>query len=111
MFYVREMRLIWTALLSAALCSPAVAQDCKFVNLSSQTIDYRPDAGRLTFDPAFADAVECAVLGPTEGNGYSLVCEDGPRTLVMGMSEPDKPFVDILVMDNVFYWLKCEETT
>lgn len=105
------MRLIWTALSLAALSSPAIAQDCKFFNFNGQSVDYRPEEKRLTFDPTFSDKVECGILGPTQGNGFALACEDGPRSLVVGMSEVDKPFVDILVFDQVFYWLKCKETT
>lgn len=105
------MRLILTALTVAALSGPAAAQDCKFFNMNDQSLDYRPDEGRLTFDPTFADKVECAILGPAQGNGFALACDDGPRSLVWGKSEIDKNFIDILVFDSVFYWLKCEETT
>lgn len=109
--YVREMRLIWTAASLAALCSPVAAQDCRFFNQSGQNIDYRPLEGEVILDPLYDDKVACAFIGkPTKGNGYDLACADGPRTLVIGMSQPDKTFVDILVLDNVFYWLKCEET-
>lgn len=95
----------------AALSTPATAQDCKFFNFNGQSVDYRPAEGRLTFDPTFADKVECGIVGPTQGNGFALACEDGPRSLVVGMSELGKPFVDIIVFDEVFYWLKCKETT
>lgn len=105
------MRSLMTALLLAALCSPALGQDCRFYNQNGQNIDYRPLDGEVVLDPLYDDPVRCAFLGKPQGNGYELACDDGPRTLVIGMSEPDKPFVDILVMDNVFYWLKCEETT
>lgn len=105
------MRLIATALSLAALCSPAIGQDCRFFNFNGQSVDYRPNEGRLTFDPTFSDKVECAIVGPTKGNGFALACEDGPRSLVIGMSELGKPFVDIIVFDDVFYWLKCEGTT
>lgn len=105
------MRLFVTALSLVALCSPAIGQDCRFFNFNGQSVDYRPQEGRLIFDPTFADKVECGIVGPTQGNGYALACEDGPRSLVLGMSEPKKPFVDIIVFDDVFYWLKCKETT
>lgn len=106
------MRSVMTALLLAAFCSPAIGQDCRFFNQNGQNIDYRPLDGEVVLDPLYDDKVMCAFIGePVKGNGYELACDDGPRTLVIGMSEPDKPFVDILVMDNVFYWLRCEETT
>lgn len=105
------MRLIWTGLALAALSSPAIGQDCRFFNFNGQSVDYRPEEKRLTFDPTFSDKVECAVVGPTQGNGFALACDDGPRSLVVGMSELGKPFVDIIVFDEVFYWLKCKETT
>jgi hypothetical protein len=104
--------MIWTGLALVALCSPVAAQDCRFYNHAGQNLDYRPLDGEVVFDPLYTDKVMCAFIGqPTKGNGYELACDDGPSTLVIGMSEPDKPFVDILVFDNVFYWLKCEETT
>jgi hypothetical protein len=106
------MRFLATALSLAALCSPAVAQDCRFFNANGQSLEYRPLDGEVVFDPLYADKVMCAFIGqPVKGNGYELACDDGPSALVIGMSEPDKPFVDILVFDSVFFWLKCEETT
>lgn len=100
-----------TALVTAALCLPAVGQDCRFFNQSGQNLDYRPEQGELIIDPLYRDAVRCGFIGEGDGNSYPLACEDGPHELVIGMSAPDKPFVDILVLDKVFYWLKCEETT
>lgn len=106
------MRSIVTALLFAALCSPAAAQDCRFFNATGQSIDFRPDESAMTFFPAYDDSrYECRILGEQTGNAYGVACDDGPGRLVIGLSQPDKPFVDILVFDDVFFWLKCEETT
>jgi hypothetical protein len=106
------MRLIATAVSLAALCAPAFGQDCRFYNQTGQSVDYRPADGELTFFPAYDDSkVECGIVGKTSGNQWSMACEDGPGTFIPGMSEPDKPFVDILVVNNIFFWLKCKETT
>lgn len=106
------MRSVTTAIALAALCSPALAQDCRFYNHAGQNLDYRPLDGEVIVDPVYDAPFNCAFIGnPMKGNGYEVACEDGPHKLVIGMSEPDKPFVDILVFDDVFYWLKCEETT
>lgn len=105
------MRLFVTAVSLAALCGPAIGQDCRFYNFNGQSVDYRPEEKRLTFDPLYTDKVECGIVGPTQGNGFALACDDGPGSLVLGMSEPGKPFMDIIVFDDIFFWLKCKETT
>ena len=106
------MRSVMTALLLAAMCSPAAAQKCYFFNQTGQYVDYRPTEGALTFYPAYDDSrVECAILGKTDGNEWSLACEDGPGTLIPGTSSPDKPFVDLVVVNKIIFWLKCKETT
>lgn len=104
------MRSILTAALLAGMCSTALAQDCRFFNHSGQSIDYRPLEGEVLVDTVTDGVVRCAFIGGGDGNGYPLACDDGPRELVTGMSEPHKPFVDILVLDNIFFWLRCEET-
>jgi hypothetical protein len=106
------MRMILTALAIVCLSGPAAAQKCLYFNQNGQSLDYRPTLGEVTWDPLYDDAVACAFIGqPTSGNKYELACGDGPRSLVIGASEPNKPFSDILVFSDVFYWLKCEETT
>lgn len=103
--------MIWTGLALVALSSPVAAQDCRFYNTAGQSLDYRPLDGEVVFETLYDGAVKCAFIGGGEGNGYPLACDDGPRTIVVGASEPEKEFADILVFDNVFFWLKCEETT
>lgn len=106
------MRVILTGLALVALCSPAIGQDCRFYNATGQSIDFRPKESAMTLYPAYDDSkYECRILGPQRGNAYGVACDDGPGHLVIGMSEPDKPFVDILVFDDIFFWLKCKETT
>jgi len=110
--YVRAMRMIWTGLALVALSSPVAAQDCRFFNQTGQSIAYKPEDGRLTFFPAYDDSeVQCVVVGKTVGNEYALACDDGPGTLIPGMSTPDKPFIDVVVVNKIFFWLKCKETT
>lgn len=95
------MRLFVTALSLAALCFPAIGQDCRFYNSTGQSIDFRPTESAMTYFPAYDDSrYECRILGPQTGNAYGVACQDGPAKLVIGMSEPDKPFVDILVFDG-----------
>lgn len=66
----------------------------------------------MTFYPAYDDSrVECSLIGYAEGDAYSAACTDGPGEVIAGMSEADKPFVDIIVFHNIFFWLKCKETT
>lgn len=105
------MRLIATALSLAALCFPADAQDCRFFNVNDQSLSYRPTVGELTFHPVYDDAVECGFVREVRGNEWLLSCGDGAHSVIVGSSEPDKAFADILVFDGVFFWLECRKTT
>jgi hypothetical protein len=110
--YVRAMRMILTGLALVALCSPVAAQTCYFYNKTGQYIDFQPESGRMTFYPAYDDSrVECSLIGQAEGDAYAAACTDGPGEVVAGMSEPDKPFVDVIVFHNIFFWLECRKTT
>ncbi len=103
--------MIWTGLALVALSSPVAAQDCRFFNVNGQSLEYRPTLGEITFHPLYDDAVQCGFVKETRGNEWALSCDDGARTVVVGSSEPDKPFADIRVFNGVFFWLDCKETT
>lgn len=95
--------------MSAATVPVAVAApSCLFFNRGGQSIAW--DGVSVTFDPLFTDPVVCSLekLPPHFGDGYNASCgKEGSVTFTAGSSRPGAEEADIVVFNNIFFWLKC----